>query len=73
MDNHAVQTKGVILIGFHENLVLNLHTTTTTQCVLVKIFNYLELIFYTVVMMKVLLDSLTNGQTNSWLSQLFSI
>ena len=34
MDNHAVQTNSVILVGVHQNLVLNLHTTTTTQCVL---------------------------------------
>ena len=27
------QTNGVI-VGFHQNLVLNFHTTTTTQCVL---------------------------------------
>ena len=34
MDNHGVQTNGVILVVFYQNLVLNLHTTTTTQCVL---------------------------------------
>ena len=34
MDNHAVQKNRVILVGFHQNLVLNYHTTTTTQCVL---------------------------------------
>ena len=34
MDNHAVQINGIILVDFHQNLVLNLHTTTTTQCVL---------------------------------------
>ena len=34
MVNHAFQTKGDILVDLHQNLVLILHTTTTTQCVL---------------------------------------
>ena len=34
MGIHTVQTNGVILVGFHQNLVLNFYTTTTTQCVL---------------------------------------
>ena len=34
MHNHVGQTKGVILVGFHQYLVLNFDRITTTQCVL---------------------------------------